>query len=149
MNLSVSRATARHALWIGLALASLSPAAAETYTFTASLDGASEVPPIDTEGTGSLMATYDTTTKKLNWMVTYSRLTGAPTAAHFHGPGAPGQQAPVEVPVTIGPSPVQGATTLTPRQEKDLMNGSMYFNIHTKAHPMGEIRGQVAQAEPD
>lgn len=150
MNLSVSRVVARHALWIGLALVTLglSPATAETYTFTASLNGASEVPPNDTRGTGSLIATYDTTTKRLTWMVTYVGLTGAPFAAHFHGPAGPGQEAPIEVPITIGPSPVQGSTTLTPKQERDLTGGNMYFNIHTHAHPKGEIRGQVSQAEP-
>lgn len=129
-------------------LLGLSPAAAETYTFLASLGGASEVPPNGSKATGSLTATYDTTTKKLTWTVTYSDLSGPPFAAHFHGPAGPGKEAPVEVPVPVGPSPMQGATTLTPAQEQDLLDGNIYFNIHTQANPKGEIRGQVSQAQP-
>ncbi len=129
-------------------LLGLSPASAETYSLIASLKGASEVPSNSTTGTGSLTATYDTTTKKLAWTVTYAGLTGAAVAAHFHGPAGPGKDAPVEVPVTIGPSPLQGSATLTPAQEKDLLDGNVYFNIHTEANPKGEIRGQVSKAEP-
>jgi hypothetical protein len=131
-----------------VAMLGLSPAWAETYTLIASLNGASEVPSNSTTGTGSLTATYDTTTKKLAWTVTYSGLTGAAVAAHFHGPAGPGKDAPVEVPVMVGPSPLQGSATLTPAQEKDLLDGNVYFNIHTQANPKGEIRGQVSKAEP-
>lgn len=133
---------------IALALLGLSPASAETYKLIASLNGASEVPSNSTPGTGSLTATYDTTTKKLAWTVTYSGLTGTAVAAHFHGPAGPGKDAPVEVPVNIGPSPLQGSATLTPTHEKDLLDGNVYFNIHTQANPKGEIRGQVSKAEP-
>ena len=101
-----------------------------------------------TAGTGNVVATYDTTTKKLAWTVTYSGLTGTAVAAHFHGPAGPGKDAPVEVPVNVGPSPLQGSATLTPSQEKDLLDGNVYFNIHTQANPKGEIRGQVSKAEP-
>ncbi len=73
-------------------LLGLSPAAAETYTFLASLSGASEVPPNGSKATGSLTATYDTTTKKLTWTVTYSDLSGPPFAAHFHGPAGPARR---------------------------------------------------------
>ncbi len=129
-------------------LLGLSPASAETYSLIASLNGASEVPSNSTAGTGSLTATYDTTTKKLAWTVTYSGLTGDAVAAHFHGPASPGQDAPVEVPLNVGPSPLQGSAILTPAQEKDLLDGDIYINIHTQANPKGEIRGQVSKAEP-
>ena len=146
-RLAPSRRAALGAFAAALLLG-LSPAAAETYTFLAGLNGASEVPPNDSKGTGSLTATYDTTTKKLTWTVTYANLSGPPFAAHFHGPAGPGKEAPVEVPVTVGPSPLQGSATLTPAQEKDLLDGNVYFNIHTQANPKGEIRGQVSKAEP-
>jgi hypothetical protein len=133
---------------VALALLGLSPASAETYKLIASLNGANEVPSTTSKGTGSLTATYDTTTKKLAWTVSYSGLTGAPFAAHFHGPAGPGKDAPVEVPVVVGPSPLEGSATLTPSQEKDLLDGNLYFNIHTQANPKGEIRGQVSQAVP-
>ena len=151
MSRFLSRVARHRSLFAGvaaLALLGLSPASAESYKFIASLDGASEVPPNTTKGTGSLTATYDTTTKKLTWTVTYSGLTGPAVAAHFHGPAGPGKEAPVEVPVTVGPSPLQGSATLTPSQEKDFLDGNIYFNIHTQANPKGELRGQVSKSEP-
>jgi hypothetical protein len=151
MSQILSRVARHRPLFAGvaaLALLGLSPAAAETYKLSASLDAASEVPPNSTKGTGSFTGTYDTTTKKLTWTVSYSGLTGAPVAAHFHGPAGPGKDAPVEVPISVGPSPLQGSATLTPSQEKDLLDGNVYVNIHTDANPKGEIRGQVSKAEP-
>ena len=35
---------------------------------------------------------------------------------------------------------------LTDAQVTDLMGGKWYFNVHTKEHPAGEIRGQVMPA---
>jgi hypothetical protein len=43
-------------------------------------------------------------------------------------------------------SPIKGSAVLDDRQVTDLMAGKWYFNIHTKAHPTGEIRGQVEPA---
>jgi hypothetical protein len=40
-------------------------------------------------------------------------------------------------------SPVTGSVTLTDEQIKELRSGKLYANIHTAAHPSGEIRGQV------
>jgi CHRD domain len=151
MSRFLTRVARHRTLFAGvaaLALLGLSPASAETFKLIASLDGASEVPPTTSKGTGSLTGTYDTTTKKLTWSVTYSSLTGPAVAAHFHGPAGPGKDAPVEVPSPVGPSPLQGSATLTPSQEKDLLDGNVYFNIHTQANPKGEIRGQVSKAEP-
>jgi CHRD domain len=118
-------------------------AAMESYTAT--LNGASEVPPNDTKGTGSVTATYDTGTKKFTYTATYSGLTGPATAAHFHGPAAPGVNAPPVVPVapTALASPIKGDATLTDAQAADLESGKWYFNVHTAAHGPGEIRGQV------
>src|ERR1700759_1685961 len=75
-----------------LAFASLlgAPAMAETVNFKASLNGASEVPPNQTKGTGTMTATYDTSSKKLSYKGSYSGLTGDATMAHFHGPAEPG-----------------------------------------------------------
>jgi len=38
---------------------------------------------------------------------------------------------------------MKGEATLTDAQAADLQSGKWYFNIHTAAHPGGEIRGQV------
>jgi hypothetical protein len=120
-------------------------AAMENYTAT--LNGASEVPPNDTKGTGAVTATYDTATKKFSYTVTYGGLTGPATAAHFHGPAAAGVNAPPVVPIapTALDSPIKGDATLTDAQVADLQSGKWYFNVHTSAHGPGEIRGQVTK----
>lgn len=134
------------ALTLGyLAFAGAGTAVAQTADIKADLKGASETPPNDAKGTGSLTGTYSSADKKLTWTVTYSGLTGPVTAAHFHGPAPEGKPAPIEVPVN-GPfeSPMKGSATLTDKQADDLKSGKMYFNLHTAAHKPGEIRGQVS-----
>ena len=120
------------------------PAIAETVTYKAKLDGKSEVPPNDSKGSGTVDAVYDTASMKLMWTVTFSGLTGPATAAHFHGPAKPAENAgPVitlSVPLT---SPTKGEETLTKAQADELADGLWYLNVHTAAHPKGEIRGQL------
>jgi hypothetical protein len=122
------------------------PAFAEKLTMKASLDGASEVPANTTAGKGSADVTFDTASKMLTWKVSYSGLTGAATAGHFHGPAEPGKNAGVAVPLSnVASSPIEGSATLTDAQAADLTAGKYYVNIHTAANPGGEIRGQVTK----
>jgi hypothetical protein len=128
-------------------MVSVACAGAEEVKFKADLTGPAEAPPTDSKGTGTLSATYDTATKTLTWTVDYSGLTGPAMAAHFHGPAPVGKPAPVEVPLTAPlDSPMKGSATLTETEAKDLMDGMMYFNIHTAEHKPGEIRGQLEKA---
>ena len=63
------------------------------------------------------------------------------------GPLPLGKAAPIEVPLKAPlDSPMTGSATLTDAQAKDLMDGMMYFNIHTAANKPGEIRGQMEKA---
>ncbi|KUZ14003.1 CHRD domain-containing protein [Burkholderia diffusa] len=123
-------------------------AAAETVRLSANLQPSSEVPPTATKGAGAVDATYDTATHMLQWTVTYEHLTGPATAAHFHGPAPVGQNAGVQVPIPKDAlaSPIKGSKELTDSQVTDLMGGKWYFNVHTKEHPSGEIRGQMMPA---
>jgi hypothetical protein len=138
-----------HALaFAGLALAAgiyvTQPASAETLSYKVQLLPSSEVPPNDTKGSGSLTATYDTTSKVLTWTATFSGLSGPAVAAHFHGPADKGVNAAVIVPQTGGlESPMKGQATLTDAQAAEFVAGKWYYNIHTAANKGGEIRGQM------
>jgi hypothetical protein len=131
------------ALALAAGLAAASPVLAETVTLKATLASATEVPPNDSAATGAVTVTFDTASKKATWQGTYSGLSGAATAGHFHGPADPGKNAGVAVPITASSSPFQGSADLTDAQAADLMAGKWYVNIHTEAHKGGEIRGQV------
>ncbi|MEK6398845.1 MAG: CHRD domain-containing protein [Terriglobus sp.] len=127
----------------GLAISS---SHAESIKLKAALTGADEVPAKQVSGTGTLTATLDTDTNTLKYHVEYAGLTGAVSAAHFHGPAVPGTNAKSQVPVKAPfDSPIEGTATITAEQVKDLLDGKWYFNLHTGANPGGELRGQVVK----
>ena len=101
------------------------------------------MPPNTTGGTGKVDAALDTATRTFSYTVTYSGLTGPAMAAHFHGPAAPGVNAPPIIAIKDLASPIKGSAVLTADQMAELQAGKWYFNVHTKAHPGGEIRGQL------
>lgn len=129
-------------------LSSAALARAETVHLQATLNAATEVPPKASGGSGKVDATLDTDTHLLTYTVDYSGLTGPATMAHFHGPAKPGANAGVAVPLSSPlDSPIKGSATLTEAQQKQLLDGLMYVNVHTAANPGGEIRGQVTAAK--
>jgi len=129
---------------LGTAIGLAGPAFADK--MKATLDGKSEVPANASAGTGTADIDYDPASKKLSWKLTYSGLSGAATAAHFHGPAEAGKNAGVAVPIpNAASSPAEGSATLTDAQAADLMAGKYYVNVHTAANPGGEIRGQVTK----
>jgi hypothetical protein len=131
------------ALTIGTMVAFAGPAFADK--MKATLDGKSQVPPNTSSATGAADIDYDQASKKLSWKLTYSGLSGPPTAAHFHGPAEPGKNAGVAVPIPNTASGSEGSATLTDAQAADLMAGKYYVNVHTAANPGGEIRGMVTK----
>ena len=135
------------ALACAATLAFASPSLAAITHLKASLDGAHEVPPTDSKGKGTVTGTYNSATKMLSWHGTYSGLTGPATAAHFHA-GLPGKNGGVVVPIFAGKTaktPFKGSKKLTDAQAQAMLAGGWYVNIHTKAHPGGEIRGQFTK----
>ena len=83
----------------------------------------------------------------LTWSISYEGLSAPATMAHFHGPAAAGKNGPVVIWLskqgTPPASPIKGEATLTPEQAAQFTAGEWYINVHTQAHPGGEIRGQV------
>jgi len=146
MATSVRIMAAVFALAAGIAI---TPAmAAEATTYKAELDGKSQVPPVNTKGSGDLTATYYPSTKRLTWKGNVSGLSGEPTAAHFHGPAEPGKNAPVLIPAPgVKSGAFEGSATLTDDQATALVAGQTYFNVHTEAFKGGEVRGQVLKTE--
>ncbi|MFO0837312.1 MAG: CHRD domain-containing protein [Phycisphaerae bacterium] len=132
-----------------LAITNLNTAAPTSYGFT--LEATQEIPaptlPGGYTGGGSASLTLNFVTRTLSWNISYSGLTGAATACHFHGPAAAGSTAGVQVDIgTLSgglASPMIGSVVLTPEQLKDFGQGLWYVNIHTAANGAGEIRGQV------
>jgi len=108
------------------------------------LAGGNEVPPNTSTATGSLDATFNQDSRVLNYSLSYSGLSGPAKGGHFHGPALAGANAEVVLPLIEGlQSPIKGTAILTPSQAADLLAGRWYVNLHTAAHPGGEIRGQV------
>ena len=129
---------------IGLSACNTSPVAAVSSSMSASLSGASEVPPANSNGNGAFSASLDKQTNVLNWTVTYTGLSGPATGGHIHGPALAGQNAGVVIPFTGSlESPIRGAAQLTAAQVGDATDGKWYVNLHTAANPGGEIRGQI------
>lgn len=121
-------------------------ASADMVSYRAELKGSSEIPPNDSKGTGTADVTYDSTSKKLSWTITYTGLTGPASAAHFHGPAAVSANAPPVVPISGNlASPIKGDATLTEAQVVDLQTGRWYLNVHTAANKDGELRGQIVK----
>jgi len=147
MGLSISRRHVVAAIGSAASLVLVRPVLAAPMSFKATLNGAQQVPPVKTSATGSAALTYDPATRVLTWDVSYSGLSGPATMVHFHGPAAEGKNAPpliwlVEKGAPIG-DPIKGQATLTPEQAQQMTAGDWYINIHTKANPGGEIRGQL------
>ncbi len=131
---------------IGVAWAGL--AAAQPTSFSVELTGAQQVPAVETAGVGKADLTYDPSTRVVTWSIAYSGLSSPATMAHFHGPAAAGANGPVALWLSKQgsppESPIKGEATLSPTQAADFTAGKWYINVHSKDHPSGEIRGQVA-----
>jgi hypothetical protein len=119
------------------------PALAATINLKADLKPSNEVPPVESKGSGSVAATFDTASKQLSWKGNVTGLSGPATAAHFHSAES-GKNGAVVVPIAgADKGAFEGSATLTDAQAEELMAGKWYVNIHTAANKAGEIRGQV------
>ena len=117
------------------------PAAAAT-TERVSLSGASEVPPVSTgaSGTANVSVAADCSVKA---EVTVTGMTA--TAAHIHQ-GPAGANGPVIVPFNkTGDNRFAAAdgAKMNEAQCAAYRKGETYVNVHSAAHPPGEVRAQL------
>lgn len=135
------------------ALASIvSPTSKPAYT--AKLSGAMETPANATKGTGT--ASFTLSGNRLTYSVTVHGLSGPATGAHIHVGAAGVAGSPVYTLKIMSKmksgTVARGTIDLTKQVSagvsgdslKTLLNyGNAYVNVHTAAHPDGELRGQV------
>jgi len=111
------------------------------------IDGAQEVPPSTSTGSGNMFVAFNTTTHQLGYYVRFGGLTTAESAAHIHGYAPAGVNAGVVHNLGTG-DPKKGAWTYGAANEANVMAGLTYINIHSSMFPGGEIRGQIIPALP-
>ena len=112
------------------------------YTQTVTLSGANEVPPVATSATGTATVTI----RPDHTVSVKESVSGmTPTASHIHQ-GAAGANGPVIVPfVKTGDNSFASPENakLTEAQYEAFKAGNLYVNVHSAAHPGGEIRAQL------
>jgi len=116
--------------------------AAIAQTVSVGLKGASEVPANNStaSGTGSISVAAD---KSVSGKITTSGIEGK--MAHIHT-GAAGANGPVVVGLTKDGDngwTVPAGAKFTDEQYAAYVAGGLYVNVHSAAHPGGEIRGQL------
>lgn len=129
------------------------PHTPQAVRYTAHLSGASEVPPNASKASGT--ATFELNGNELHYSVTVQDLSGPATMAHIHV-GKEGASGPHVYSFTIekvaSGTLAEGTIDLTKEATAGVSgdslrtlvtNGAAYVNVHTAAHPGGEVRGQV------
>jgi len=109
--------------------------------FTANLNGAQEVPPTSSTGTGTATLLLSPDEKTARVSLNFSGISGAQTDAHIHGPAPVGSTAAPVFPLPLGQLN-DLEINLTPTQVQDLKSGLFYINVHSATFPNGDIRGQ-------
>jgi hypothetical protein len=111
-----------------------------------SLGGFAEVPAVTTSatGTGEITVQPDRT---VSGTIKISGMTA--TAAHIHE-GAAGKNGPPIITLTKaadGNFTVPAGAKLTDAQYASYVAGNLYVNVHSAAHPDGEIRAQLPRTQ--
>lgn len=115
--------------------------------YSADLAGTNEVPPVATTAGGDGTLVVDSDWQSAYYLVSVSDISNI-SMAHIH-------EAPAGVNggVTVGlfngsgafnnTHPISGTLTFNINNLADLVTERFYINVHTTAHPAGEIRGQL------
>jgi hypothetical protein len=106
------------------------------------LSGDQEVPPVQTQASGSGTITVNDD-KSVSGSITTRGIKA--TAAHIHEAAA-GKNGPVAIPLekkSDNEFAVPAGARLSDAQYKALKAGNLYVNVHSDAHKGGEIRAQL------
>lgn len=146
------------AVFMSCSLVSASASAAATYSAT--LTGDQEVPPVDTDASGQarLLFLSGFGEDRLLTVRTYQGLSGPSTGAHIHV-GPVGVDGPIVLDFANGSLIDLGFLAINLNTAADLEGllegqtlddlrgvmdeGNAYVNLHTEENPGGEIRGQI------
>lgn len=130
--------------------------------YGADLFGSNEVPPVTSEAAGSVSFTMNAEQTSMTFQLLITSKIDSAFASHIHL-GAGGVNGDVVVTLWTGQQDTGYTGTLAtgtiiksdlvgPMAGKTLADladsidaGHTYVNVHTKAHPAGEIRGQLLQ----
>lgn len=117
------------------------------YTLSGDATGAKEIPANTTTGTATISGTYNKANNSLSYTINWTGLTGNISAAHFHGPASGTETAGPMLDITIGTNGTSGSVsntvTVTDAFETALLDGKIYYNLHTVQYPNGQVRSQV------
>ena len=119
---------------------------ANTTSFNMSLTGGQEVPVNTSAATGNVTVNLNRSTGAVTVTGQFNNLVSNATAAHIHGPAAPGQIAPPLITLTVPAAmsgTITGNGTMSDVQMTDMLGGMTYVNIHSSTYPEGEIRAQI------
>lgn len=126
-------------------------------TYTATLEGAQENPPVSTAAAGNAVLLVSRDGSRVDLTVTLtSPLTGTLTAAHIHK-AARGTNGGVIHNIWVKDltanedfgvgRPIGRTFTFDATNLADLRAGNYYVNVHSTFRPGGEIRGQLVRAD--
>ena len=120
----------------------------QSQTFTAKLSGKDEVPPVNTQATGTAQLQLSSDGKEINYDLTTTNLNGF-MMAHIHK-GKSGENGQPVAALQMGKGKITSSDlqgSLAGKQMSDLVNlmknGGAYVNVHTNQNQNGEIRGQI------
>ena len=122
--------------------------AAINYSVSGNASGAQVVPASsNSNGSGTMSGTYNTSTKVISYTTTWASLTGAPVSGGLFV-GAVGQVVTSITAWSLGSGlttsgSFSASTTLNADQEAQLLAGKCYYILGTTANVSGEIRGQI------
>jgi hypothetical protein len=162
---------------VAMALVTGTTSAADIENFHAVFSGFSEIPAVLSEGQGTLDLRLDRSAKTLTYTLSFSNLSAPVAQSHIHlgkvhvtggvmvffctnlsngpagTPACPASGGTVAGTITaasvLGPSAQNVTAGDFDALEDALETNTAYANIHTKAFPAGEIRGEVRRADRD